>query len=157
MRFIGGKALLLPDIMEMIGECGEEVRHVSDLFSGSGVVTRHLKEAGYSTTSNDLMYFSYVLLRGSTSIVSPLTFEGLRKAGISSPIDYLNNELSLSHYPFRAEQLFIYNHYSPVGGRMYFTEENALMIDLIRLTIEAWYTGHIITEDEYFYLLCALL
>lgn len=57
------------------------------------------------------------------------------------------------------DQCFIYNNYSPVGQceRMYFQPENALKIDIIRLTIEKWYTEELITENEYFYLLSSLI
>ena len=54
--------------------------------------------------------------------------------------------------------LYLYN-YSPVGdcNRMYFQPENAMKIDIIRLTIEKWYKSDLITEDEYFYLLASLI
>ena len=52
---------------------------------------------------------------------------------------------------------FIYQNYSPKGGRMYFTEDNALKIDLVRTQIENWYEASIINEDEYFYLLACLI
>lgn len=125
---------------------------MSDLFSTSGVVIT-IKEAGHTT--NDLCtsvtYFCVAYFDCITSY-----FEGPVKAGISSPIDYLNNEPLLA-ITFGQSNYLSTITTALVGGRMYFTEENALMIDPIRLTIEAWYTGHIITEDEYFYLLEAPL
>ena len=110
MRFIGGKNLIIPYILEIIKEKTIDVKSISDVFAGSGVVSREFKNLGYDVISNDLMYFSYVLLN-----------------------------------------------YSPKGGRMYFTEDNALKIDLVRIQIENWYEASIINEDEYFYLLACLI
>ena len=99
------------------------------------------------------MYFSYVLLRGTVGINSKLEFKNLN---ISNPIEYLNN-LNLENINLHPENCFIYQNYSPKGGRMYFTEENALKIDLVRTQIENWYNASSINEDAYFYLLACLI
>lgn len=156
MRFIGGKSLLIPAILETIDKKTEKVTSVSDLFSGSGVVTRELKRAGYNTISNDLMYFSYVLLRGTTELQRTPEFLKLKKIGINDPINYLNH-LSLDMTSYQEDTLFIYNNYSPRGNRMYFMEKNAIKIDIIRKKIEEWKNEGLISEDEYFYLLAVLL
>lgn len=156
MRFIGGKTLLIPAILEAIEKKTENVKSVSDLFSGSGVVTRELKRAGYSTVSNDLMYFSYVLLRGTTELQKNPEFHLLKHSGIEKPIEYLNT-LSIDMTSYRKDDLFIYKNYSPKGNRMYFTEKNAIKIDIIRKKIEEWKNNNLLSEDEYFYLLAVLL
>lgn len=156
MRFIGGKSLLIPTILETIETKTESVYSVSDLFSGSGVVTRELKRSGYNTISNDLMYFSYVLLRGTTELQDYPQFIKLKNTGISNPIEYLNN-MTLEMTTYEVDSLFVYNNYSPKGNRMYFTEKNAIKIDIIRKQIEDWKNEKLITEDEYFYLLAVLL
>lgn len=153
MRFIGGKTLIIPNILELIKEKTTDVKSISDVFAGSGVVSREFKNLGYDVISNDLMYFSYVLLRGTVGINSKLEFENL---GISEPIKYLNN-LKLENMNLDKSDCFVYQNYSPTGGRMYFTEENALKIDLIRIKIENWYKDSLINEDEYFYLLTCLI
>ncbi len=153
MRFIGGKTLIIPYILELIREKTIDVKSMSDIFAGSGVVSRAFKRLGYDVVSNDLMYFSYVLLRGTVGINSKLEFKNL---GISDPIEHLNN-LSLGNMNIDQSKCFIYQNYSPKGERMYFTEENALKIDLIRIQIENWYEASIINEDEYFYLLACLI
>ena len=137
MRFIGGKTLIMPYILELIKEKTIDVKSISDVFAGSGVVSRELKSLGYDVISNDLMYFSYVLLRGTVGINSKLEFKNL---GISEPIAYLNN-LNLDNSNIDLKNCFIYENYSPEGGRMYFTEENALKIDLVRTQIENWYNS----------------
>ena len=153
MRFIGGKTLIIPYILELIKEKTIDVKSISDVFAGSGVVSREFKNLGYDVISNDLMYFSYVLLRGTVGINSKLEFKNL---GISDPIAYLNN-LNLENMNLDLANCFICQNYSPNGGRMYFTEENALRIDFIRIQIENWYEASMINEDEYFYLLTCLI
>lgn len=153
MRFIGGKTLIIPYILKLIKEKTIDVKSISDVFAGSGVVSREFKNHGYDIISNDLMYFSYVLLRGTVGINSKLEFKNLN---ISNPIEYLNN-LSLENTNIDLKNCFTYQNYSPKGGRMYFTEDNALKIDLIRTQIENWYEAYTINEDEYFYLLTCLI
>lgn len=153
MRFIGGKTLIIPYIIELIKEKTKYVKSISDVFAGSGVVSRDFKNLGYDVISNDLMYFSYVLLRGTVGINSKLEF---KKLDISNPIEYLNN-LNLENINLDLKNCFTYQNYSPKGGRMYFTEDNALKIDLVRTQIENWYEASIINEDEYFYLLMCLI
>lgn len=99
------------------------------------------------------MYFSYVLLRGTVGINSKLEFINL---GISDPIAYLNN-LNLENMNLDLANCFNYQNYSPNGGRMYFTEDNALKIDLVRTQIENWYEASMINAEEYFYLLACLI
>ena len=94
-----------------------------------------------------------MLLRGTVGINSKLEFKNL---GISDPIAYLNN-LNLENMNLDLANCFICQNYSPNGGRMYFTEENALRIDFIRIQIENWYEASMINKDEYFYLLTCLI
>ena len=155
MRYIGGKSLVLEHIGNVIDEKVPEARSALDIFSGSGVVSRFFKERGYRTISNDFLYFCFVLQRSSIGLNRRPTFRGL---DVGNPIDYLNG-LNLERSGFQLEQCFIYNTYSPAGreNRMYFQPNNALKIDIIRLTIQNWFNHGQITEDEYFYLLGSLL
>ena len=155
MRYIGGKSLLLDNINNVITSEIPEVSSVVDLLAGSGIVSNNFKSKGYRTISNDYLYFSYVMSRSSIMLNRKPTF---KKLGIDNPIKYLN-ELTFADTDFDMDQCFIYNNYSPVGQceRMYFQPENALKIDIIRLTIEKWYTEELITENEYFYLLSSLI
>jgi adenine-specific DNA-methyltransferase len=58
---------------------------------------------------------------------------------------------------------FLYNNYAPTGSlqkgtqRLFFTDENAMKCDAIRLQIESWKQNKKITDDEYFFLLTTLL
>lgn len=155
MRYIGGKSNLLQDISGLISQFTDGVRRIIDIFSGSGVVASHFKSLGYEVVGNDMLYFAYVLSRGSTALNSMPTF---RKLGIVAPLDYLN-DLTLEGSGFRLEDCFIYQNYSPHDKipRMYFQKCNAIKIDIIRMTIEKWKQMGLIDEDEYFYLLAALI
>ncbi len=155
MRFIGGKSNLLADIESVITASTQNVQTVIDIFSGSGVVSSFFKSRNYNVIGNDIMYFSYVLSRGTTALNHVPTFNRL---GIANPIEYLNN-LKIENTGIKLEDCFIYQHYSPHDdiGRMYFQNKNAIKIDIIRITIENWKTMNLVDDDEYFYLLAALL
>ncbi len=155
MRYIGGKSLMIDRIQAVIDDNTKDVKVIADIFSGSGVVATAFKQSNYKVITNDLLYFSYVLNRGTVCINKEPKFEALE---ISNPIDYLN-QLKLEDTNFCLEECFIYNNYSPntLCDRMYFQNENAIKIDIIRLTIEKWYKEDRLTEDEYFYLLACLI
>ncbi|WP_432650283.1 DNA adenine methylase [Huintestinicola sp.] len=155
MRYIGGKNLLLENINNVINDEIPNISSVIDLFAGSGVVSNNFKSFGYRTISNDFLYFSYVISTASIKLNKKPPFKNL---GISDPIKHLN-DLTIADTEYSVSDCFIYNNYSPVGdcNRMYFQPENAMKIDIIRLTIEKWYKNNLITEDEYFYLLASLI
>lgn len=155
MRYIGGKSNLLNDIYNVITQSTVNVNTIIDIFSGSGVVSSFLKENNYNVVGNDIMYFSYVLSRGTTALNQVPTFTNL---GIADPIAYLNN-LDIANTNINLDDCFIYQNYSPHGDitRMYFQNNNAIKIDIIRITIEEWFTHHLINDDEYYYLLAALI
>lgn len=154
MRYIGGKTLIMDKILETIKENTTDVKKIIDAFSGSGICATTFKKNGYKTISNDFLYFSYVLNRGTIDLKTSPTFSSLG----FDPIDYLNN-LTIDKTSIDKKDCFIYQNYSlhDECKRMYFQEKNALKIDIIRITIEEWYKELKITEDEYFYLLACLI
>lgn len=155
MRYIGGKSLMLSHINEVINNKTENVQSVLDIFSGSGVVATNFKRCNYEVITNDLLYFSYVLNRGTICLNEEPKFEQL---GIENPLDYLN-KLSIKETEFVLDDCFVYKNFSPneTCSRMYFQNHNAIKIDIIRLTIEKWKNEQKICEDEYFYLLACLI
>ncbi|MCB0541673.1 MAG: DNA adenine methylase, partial [Bacteroidetes bacterium] len=52
---------------------------------------------------------------------------------------------------------FMFENYSPNGGRQYFTDDNALKIDTYRLLIHNWKEAGYLNELEYYYLITSLL
>lgn len=155
MRYIGGKSLMLQSINDVINNNTENVRMILDIFSGSGAVAANFKKNNYNVLANDFLYFSYVLNRGTICLNEVPGFE---KLGIDNPIEYLN-ELTIEDTEFLLNDCFIYKNYSPNQEceRMYFQNNNAVKIDIVRMTIEKWKKESKITEDEYFYLLAALI
>ena len=130
MRYIGGKSLLTDNILNVIHDNTENVRSVTDIFSGSGAVAHALKSNGFSVTANDLLYFSYVINRGT--LCNNRTTNKIHEL-----IQYLNN-LPTNQADPNNPLNFIANNYTPNNNcnRMYFQRDNALKIDIIRQEIE---------------------
>jgi len=55
------------------------------------------------------------------------------------------------------ERGFMAAHYAPAGGRMYFTDENAMRIDAIRGRVHAWHSEGLIGDDAFYVLVAALI
>ena len=142
---------MLDNIQNVIIQCTRNVHTITDIFAGTGTVSRFFKDCGYTVLSNDLLYLSYVLNKGTLELNAPITQE-LREI-----IAHLNC-LTLENSPwFDIDSAFIYQNYSPHDNceRMYFQCNNAIKIDLIRQEIER--LRNQISESEYFYLLSLLL
>jgi len=158
MRYIGGKTQLLGDIEAVISEnsVGSE-RVFCDIFAGTGSVARHFKSA-YEVHSNDMLHFSYVIQKATIENNKKPSFPNLMKIGICDPIKFLE-ETKIEPAKLDIENFFITNNYSPNEKceRMYISNKNALRIDFIRNTIEAWKHKNLIDELEYYYLLAALI
>lgn len=154
MRFIGSKKKLLNEIKDILKPHldGNEKSFV-DLFAGSNVVGNYFAKE-YQVITNDIMYFSYVLARGSLSIRNTPKFNALKDESIQDPLQFLSScPLDEYHGDYVTEE------YSPAGKqhRMYFTVDNAKRIDYCRNTIESWHNAGKLTSDEYFYLLSSLI
>ena len=156
MRFIGNKTNLLNDIAQVIKEnCDGTEKVFCDIFSGTASVARFFKNR-YKIISNDLLYFSYVLQKGTIENNEIPSFKKLEdRLNIHDVFDYLEN-IDIKQEKFNK---FIYENYSPNKKceRMYLTPENALRIDFIRNKIEEWRNKELINNNEYYYLLAALI
>ena len=151
MRYIGSKALMLDNILNVIRKEAKDVKTITDIFAGTGLVSHFLKDNGYSVFANDQLYFAYVLNKGTLEMNTPLSPQ------IHELIHHLN-QLTVKNSPwFDTDSAFIYQNYSSHDKcqRMYFQRENALKIDLIRQEIER--LSDEISRKEYFYLLSLLL
>ena len=125
-----------------------------DLFSGTCSVGRHFKKLGYTVIANDNLEFSYALSKTFIELNEQPKFKTLikelRASDNQGVFDYLNNNQNY-------KEGFIYKNYCPNGGRMYFTDENALKIDTNRTLFTEWRDAKIISELEYYYLITSLL
>lgn len=157
MRFIGCKTLLLEQIKKVVDENVNEAHTFCDIFSGTASVARYFKQ-WFEVYSNDLLYFSYVLQRGTIENDNVPDFSKLKsKFSINSPIDYLNSLDIEEMETLPIECRFFQNNYAPIGGRMYVTDENALRIDYARNKVEEWYKYKLLSDDEYYYLLACII
>lgn len=151
MRYIGNKTKLLHFIEKVIIKHKIEGETFADLFAGTGSVGDYFKNK-YNIISNDFMYYSYVFNRAKLLNNEIPKFEYFKSKYNKNIFSWLNEKQYESNKHF-----FIYNNYTPIGNRMFFTEENGLKIDGIRITIEELYRDLIINENEYFFLLASLL
>ncbi len=166
MRFIGNKENLLDKIYQVMQNNEIEGKSFFDVFSGTTNVARYFKKLDYQIFSSDLLYFSYVLQKAYIVNNNEVLFSSLLKqinAGtnqlLPSPlfqvVEYLNN--------IEPYEGFIFNNYAPTGTknlktpRMYFTDDNAKIIDAIRSKIEKWKSEKLISESEYYVLLACLI
>ena len=150
MNYIGSKLTLLPFLEQIFRQVTDGSEKVfCDLFAGTGAVGRHFKRLGLQVIANDLQYYAYALNKAYLEINETPAFTGLRALSPQEPLTFIN--------ALPGSAGFITNHYSPAGGRMYYTEANAQKADAIRQAIERWRAEKLITEQEYFYVLCSLL
>lgn len=151
MRYIGNKTKLLDFIDQVIKKHKIEGKIFADLFSGAGSVGDYFKDK-YKIISNDFMYYSFVLNNAKTLNGEIPSFQTFETKHLKSPFDWLNEK---SYTPNK--HYFIYNNYTPIGGRMFFTEENGLKIDGIRISIENFYRDKVISDAEYYFLIASLI
>ena len=156
MRYIGCKAKLLDYIDNAINSYCPDAKTACDIFSGTATVARNLKKR-FEVTSNDLLYFSYVLQVATIENDKEPTFKKLLDAGHGNPLKFFNEMDTSSMENLPIEKRIFQNNYSPIGNRMYFTEENALRIDYARNKIEEWKKQDLLSQHEYYYLLACVI
>lgn len=151
MRYLGNKTKLLDFIDSVIKKYNIEGEIFADLFSGTSSVGDYFKDK-YTIIANDYMGYASIIAKAKLlNSGSPEFKKFKRKYGIS-PYEWLNSRV---YEP--ATEFFIYNNYTPIGDRMYFTEKNALKIDGMRIDIENLYKDEVISEAEYAFLIASLL
>jgi adenine-specific DNA-methyltransferase len=167
MRFIGNKENLVEKIYQELLKLNIVGESFFDFFSGTSNVSKYFKKLNYTIISSDLMYFSYVLQQAYIVNNKIPTFKKL--------IPYIKNYSSQSLFNNNLEIVLEYlNNIDPVNGfisknysvkgtsnlpipRMFFSDENAELIDAIRIKIEEWYSEKRINKNEYFILLACLI
>jgi adenine-specific DNA-methyltransferase len=151
MRYIGNKTRLLKNIKEFIEENKIKGKIFCDIFAGTSSVGDNFKSE-YKIISNDLLTSSYCIAKAKLLNNKIPDFKKFIKKFNVSPFDYLNNK----KYEYQSN-FFVTNQYSPKGNRMFFTEENAIIIDGMRLEIEEHYKEALFSENEYYFLIGSLL
>lgn len=167
IAYIGNKRRLLPLILKAIGEVERSgSRKIDrdgvfiDFFSGTGVVSRLAKSLGFSVIANDWEDYSRVLNRafieGSADDLALFDEEG----GLAGVLAQLN---ALSGFDPKAA--YVSEYYCPADDakpdvereRLFYTRQNGILIDNIRLAIETRYIGNDAASRKKRNLLLALL
>lgn len=152
ITYIGNKRKLVPWIMEIVDEIrlrqGGRQLVAFDGFAGSGVVSRALMSKCSILHSNDMEYYSYVLLKCFLE-----TPTALQRERIARHFDDMDILLDIA-----SESGFVSELYAPkntdvikADERCFYTRENAMIID----TLLKYIAG--IEEDIKCYLLGPLL
>lgn len=145
MNYIGSKIRLSNFIVDSIKKTYGDISKAvfAELFAGTGVISRKVKNEVKSLISNDFEYYSYILLKNYLNNKSTVNFNSL--------IEKMNN--------LKPKEGFIFQEYSSEGKsrRNYFTPENAKIIDAVRTKIKQLFNSNKITENENIFLLCSLL
>ena len=145
MNYIGSKYSLMDFLTTTIADVAgtsTKGKVFADLFAGTGVVGKTFKEQGYRVISNDIQYYSYVLNKHLIENVPPLSVD---------IVDSLNQ--------LTGTEGFIYKNYcaGSGSGRQYFTDQNGMKCDSIRIELERLKNCGDIDEAQYYYLLASLI
>ncbi len=148
ITYIGNKRALLDFIGEGVREVqkrlGRSQLSCLDVFAGSGIVSRYLKQYASSLTVNDLEKYSCIINRCYLSNKSEINIEELQKLHYSlcKKIDRKMASLEKSEKGFKSAG-FISELYAPSdeeeiekGERCFYTPYNAAYLDLARQLIE---------------------
>ena len=151
MNYIGSKHslsdFLLSSIDEVTGTKNSDYtgKVVCDGFAGTGAVSKLFKEHGAKVISNDIQYYSYILLK---HILENIEADDMDE----TKFNYLNDLDLITNG-------FIYNNYCLGSGstRQCFSDENGKKCDTIRYEIQRLYDSNEINEHEYYWYLASLL
>lgn len=147
MNYIGSKRKLSAWIKTVIkSEVDQPLKELTfcDLFAGTGIVGRNFKKHAKQVISNDVEYYSFVLLKNYIENHQPLP-----------QADNFIEKLNL----LTGKKGFIFEEYGEGGKaeRMFFSHENAQKIDACRQQIQNWKDAGEITEELFYFLLASLL
>jgi len=146
-RYIGNKTRLISTILNTIREFVPRESTVVDLMCGTASVAEAMRTSGYRVIATDMMTYSTHHARVRLLLDEAPHFDGL---GLGSYFDVLQYLQTL-----RPRKGLFFHEYSPDGRpsagvppRMYFTSDNAKILDAISYQIKEWYSSEKITEIE---------
>ncbi len=162
MRYIGNKRKLIPFIRRALDRLGIDGSTACDPFAGTASVSSFLKRRGYAVSTGDIMSFSFALQWAYVVVDEPPRFAGLRGTLAGNESDPLG--AAIRHLnTLEPKPGFLYEHFCPAGAggsahdRRYFTPQNAARIDAVRARIHEWRRDGLLTDDEHYVLLAALI
>lgn len=147
MNYMGSKTKLLSFIDSVVTDCESKIglkrkARFTDLFGGSGKVSEFYKNR-FNVTANDIEFYSYVTLKNI------LQADAAVAASVDGYLYFLNHSLGIEG--------FINQNYSPVGGRMFFTEMNSQLIDAAVTHVQYLRSIKVLSKKQYYYLLGCIL
>lgn len=153
--YIGNKRKLLHLVEQAVLRGGPPTGPFVDLFSGSTVVARWAKKAGYAVVANDWEPYSHEIALGTVVPNRPPRFAKL--GGALRAFESLNGT--------RPRPGYVAEHLCPADDddpdpereRMFFTRSNGERIDAVRGRIDEWEETGRISRAERAYLLAALI
>ena len=151
MRFLGNKTRMLENIQFVIDDNNIKGKVLCDIFAGSGSVGDYLK-GRFKIVSNDFLYSLSIINKAKLSNQTMPKFTTFIEKFGQNPFSYFNSKTYTAD-----SQYFITNNYSPNGGRQYFSVENAIKIDGIRIEIETLYKDFVLSTKEREFLLASLI
>ena len=148
ITYIGNKRALLDfigsGVQEVQKQLAVEKLTCLDVFAGSGIVSRYLKQFASAETVNDLENYSCIINRCYLSNKSNIDIEALKKlhASLCKKIDARMSALEKSEKGFK-DAGFISELYAPQdedaiekGERCFYTPYNAAYLDVARQLID---------------------
>ena len=141
ITYIGNKRALLSPIEEEVktirAKIGRQKLRCADLFSGSGIVSRMLKQYSETLIANDRENYSFIINDCYLSNKSSYP---------QAKCDFLREKIIELCRNERRPGI-IAEHYAPkddnsirAGERVFYTHENAVLIDTYRALIDEWVT-----------------
>lgn len=153
IRYIGSKARLTDQIIDIVKASSSASSRFVDVFGGTGVVASRAADEGFSVVVNDML--------ASSSLISEAKLISKKQASFSS---FGSIEAALVHLnSVPPRDGYIYRTYSPASAeyceheRKYFTKENAAKIDAVRAEIQRLFESGQINRIEMTVLLASLL
>ena len=153
IRYLGSKTRVLGDLANLIGQPGLLPGRFVDAFSGTGAVASVAADSGWAVHVNDHLRSARILSSAKLLSVSDVPFCNLE--GYIGAVEKLNT--------VKPHRGFLWREYSPASEgraprpRMYFTKENAALLDGMRRQIRKWKGQSIISSTEESLLLADLI
>lgn len=141
LNYFGSKARIIEQMDRVIKPLINKNTVMGDLFAGTGVVGNHFKNRVKQVVANDQELYSYVVNKALLTTVYTNRIQCLVKE---------MNELP-------GIKGLVFKYFSPHGGKMFFTIENAMKIDAMRTALSSWHAVGKINYKEFIFLLGSLL
>lgn len=139
IRFIGSKTRISKAILDRIGEPSEEDSRFVDAMCGSGAIAVEAAQRGWPIVINDFLKSSVIMTKSRLLSEEDVPFENL--GGYSNAVSKLNEVEGVKG--------FFLKEYSESAERPYFTDENAMKIDAMRIKIRQWMAESVISPEEH--------